>query len=136
MGAWEFDGIQRKCPLMAASHALLRHNNLIYTRQREVIFQACFVEVRVVFTYPPLTALLWNHHYIDQPLEVLYLSNKTCSHKIVHLCLNNLMAIRVETSHFLSYWFSSRDNIQHVRDQHRVDYDHIRVIPGEQVYVS
>ena len=80
-------------------------DNLIYTRQGEDIFQTCFVQVPIVYTYSPLTTLLWNQHHIGKPFGVLNLFDKTCSQKIIYLCLNNLMAIQVETPHFLSYWF-------------------------------
>ena len=88
-------------------------------------FGACFVEVCVVYTYSPLTSLLWNHHHISKPFRVLYLSDETCLQEVVYLCLNNLMAIWVETSHFLSYGLGHVDDIQLVGGQCRVDSDHI-----------
>ena len=49
--------------------------------------------------------------------------------------MNNLMAIWVETPHFLSYGLGRVDNIQLVGGQYRVDSDHIAMTSDEHLYV-
>ena len=108
----ESDGIQRRHPEMTVSRALLRHQQSGLYTIGEPILLACFIEIRVVYTYSLLTALLSNHHHISKPFGVLYFFDETCLREVVYFCLNNPMAVRVETSHFLSHGLSRVDDIQ------------------------
>ena len=100
---------------MTASHARLGINDPIYSWKGGAIFWERFIEVCVVHTYSQISTLLLEDHHIGKPFMILYLYDKTCSQKIVYLCLNNLMTIRVETPYLMSNRFRRGDNVQFVR---------------------
>ena len=107
------EGVQKR------QHPLLGRgiNDLIYSWQGEVVFWACFIIVRVVHAYPPFTAFLRDDYYICKPFGILHLSNKTCTQQVVHLCLNNLMSIKVETPYFPPHWLCRGNHVQFMRGQ-------------------
>ena len=76
-------------------------HNLIYARQGEAIFGTGVVEVCVVHTYSPFIPLFWNHHYVGQLLGVFHCPDVSIMQKVINLGLDDQVAIRVETSHFL-----------------------------------
>ena len=38
--------------------------NMVYPRQREIVFWARIVEVGVIDAHPPFSFLFWDHYYI------------------------------------------------------------------------
>ena len=111
-------------------------HNLIYTWQREAILGTCFIEINVVYTYAPLTTLFWYYYHIGQPFGVLHLPYKPCFLKIVYLCLNDLMSVRVEPPHPLPYWISHGKDVQIVRSHLWTYPNHVKVFPGEYINVT
>ena len=77
-------------------------HNLIYVGQREAIFWTGIVEVSVVDTYSPFVLLFRDHHYIGQPLGIFHYPDKSIMKKVINFSLDDQVAIRVKTSHFLS----------------------------------
>ena len=86
-------------------------HNLIYARQREAVFWTSVVEVCVVNTYSPFVVLFWDHHYIGQSLEVLHCPGESIMLKVINFGLDDQVAIRVESSHFLSDWLGRGGDI-------------------------
>ena len=65
-------------------------HQLIYSRNRERILGANFIQVCEVYTHPSLPILLFYYHRIGQPFRVEHFLNNPSLLKLVHLLLNSL----------------------------------------------
>ena len=82
-------------PLKGVQEAHLRMahsgiNQLVYMRHRKKVFEASFIQIYEVHTYPPLPILLFHYHYIGQPLWVENFLNSPSLLKLVHLLIDSI----------------------------------------------
>ena len=68
-------------------------DQLIYPKKGERIFRTGFVQVCEVYTYPPLSVLLFYHHSVGQPLRVKNFLDSPCSLKFSHIVLNSFIMV-------------------------------------------
>ena len=68
-------------------------DQFIYPRKGERILQIGFIQVCKVYTYLPLSVLLFYHHGVGQPLRIKNFIDSPCSLKFSYLILNSFIMI-------------------------------------------
>ena len=68
-------------------------DQLIYPRKGERILWTGFIQVCKVYTYLPLSVLLFYHHSVGQPLRVKNFLDSPCSLKFSHIVLNSFIMV-------------------------------------------
>ena len=68
-------------------------DQLIYPRKGEMIFRTDFVQVCEVYTYPPLSVLLFYHHGVGQPLGIKNFLDSPYSLKFSYLVFNSFIMV-------------------------------------------
>ena len=68
-------------------------DQLIYPRKGERILRTGFIQVCKVYTYLPLSVLLFYHHGVGQPLLIKNFLDIPCSLKFSYLVLNSFLMI-------------------------------------------
>ena len=66
---------------------------LVYSRQGEGVFWTGFVQVRKVYTHPPLLTFLFYYHDVGQLFKVEYLLDSPHLLKLHHLVSNSVKMI-------------------------------------------
>ncbi|KAL6342419.1 hypothetical protein AAG906_009092 [Vitis piasezkii] len=110
-----------------------RIHNLIYPWQRKTVFWACIIEVGVIDAHSPFAFLFGYHHYICQPVWILYFSDESGLQQLVNLIQDNLLPIRVKTSNILSDGSCCWQDVKLMGDDGRMNSHHIRMRPCEKV---
>ena len=91
------EGIQKRHHTMPGRSV----HDLIYSGQREAVFRACIIEVRIIHTYSPLVPLFWDNHHVGQLIRVLHGFDKSILQKVIDLGLDYQVTVRMKAPHFL-----------------------------------
>ena len=68
-------------------------HQLVYPRKGERIFRTDFVQVYEVYTYTPLSVLLFYHHGVGQPLGIKNFLDSPYSLKFSYLVFNSFIMV-------------------------------------------
>ena len=108
---------------------------MVYYGKREAVLWTRLVEVRVVNTNSPLPGGLLDQDYVRQSFRVRYLTDETRREKLLHLLVDGLVPLRVESPSLLDHRFVPRVDVKLVGHDCWVNSGHVLVGPSENVLV-
>ena len=79
-------------------------NNLVYPRERKIIFRENFIKISEVDAHTPLAAFLQDHNNVGQPFRILHILDESNFEQPVYLFYDDLMSFFMEFSQFLLNW--------------------------------
>ena len=71
-------------------------NDLVYPREKKIVFQASFIKINEVNAHTPFTIFLRDHENVGSLFGVLYLSDKSGFNQLVYFFHNDLMSFFIK----------------------------------------
>ena len=111
-----------------------RLNELVYLRNKEVVFRTSFVKTSEVDAHS-LLALVLHEDWIGEQFRVKYLSDEADSKQPVDFVAEGLALLLIYLPRLLLHWPDPRVDGESVADNDRVNAQHVGGSPREHVKI-